>query len=580
MRQFFRGGIGLPFGQRCVRPLADERVNMLTSYQDLSSYPIEQNKSRLCHRLLLPLGRYRSDETWCNDGRVGRTAYSLWPKAITIIFCVLFSVPNLLGTGAMAQSQHGAVPRINFVDQMPVGLEAGTQRQTERILVYEVCSVADGGTVNQVGSNTAVEQQKVSLPPALQKRIRVGEVVPEELWNLPLDVLYHKDGAKQIRLADYRDTPLIIIDVWSTSCAVCLREMPHVRAVSKATDGKMLPLFLTPQAKSDVERFMARREGDIWETIVGADIFLKLFPTYSAPQEIWIKDGKVFAITEYVYVTKDIVKDVLDGRITELPEKVYNGDFKISKPLLLSDNGGNAGDMLYHSLFTRYLDGIYDNSLRIGGGNGNKITLTNMSAYLMYVRFAELVNADLITTNRMLIQSDLIDSLKTLSSFYPENRKHFFSYELLLPPNMQGQAPELMLADLNRFFGALYGIKGEVAKIKRPCWVLRPNGKAIPYASTGAQQEAEAHGGVIDMRAYPLSSFVSAMKRHFNMLPLPILDETDITERVDIQLFTEMEDFEKQRKHLEEKGFELVQEHREVDMLVLSDIKTKKGDIE
>ncbi|TDQ81701.1 TlpA family protein disulfide reductase [Sphingobacterium yanglingense] len=555
MRHFFRGGRGMAVGQ---------------SDKDLSSRP----KDRLLRLRLL--ADPRNDERSVNrNDETGRSDVA----RVIIIFCVLFSVSGLLGASAFAQPLHRAVPRINFGDQMPVGWEAGTQRQTERILRGEVRSAADGVTVNQVGINTGDEQQKTSLPYALQKRIRVGEVVPEELWNLPLEVLYHKDGAKRIRLADYRDTPLIIIDVWSTSCAVCIREMRHVRAVAEAMDGKMVPLFLTPQAKSDVERFMAGREGDTWETIVGANIFLKLFPTYSAPQEIWIKDGKVFAITEYVYVTKDIVKDVLDGRITELPEKAYNGDFEISKPLLVSDNGGNAADMIYHSLFTRYLDGIYDNSLRIGGEHGNKITLSNMSAYLMYLRFSELINPDLTATNRQLIQSNLIDSLKTLSAFYPEDRKHFFSYELLLPPSMQEQAPELMLADLNRFFGAWYGIRGEVAKIKRPCWVLRLNGSAIPYASTGAQQQAEVHDGVIDMRAYPLPSFVSAMKRHFSMLPLPIVDETDITERIDIQLFTKREDFEKQRKHLEKNGFELVKEDREIEMLVLSEIKTTKGDI-
>ena len=58
MKHFFRGGRGLSFRK-------GERVNMLTSYRDLSSRPKEQNYD---FRLLLSLGRYRSDE-----GEMGRS---------------------------------------------------------------------------------------------------------------------------------------------------------------------------------------------------------------------------------------------------------------------------------------------------------------------------------------------------------------------------------------------------------------------------------------------------------------------------------------------------------------------------
>ena len=69
MREFFRGGRGIAVGQ-------SERVNMLTSYQDLSSRPKEQS-NRLRDRLL----RFTR-----SDDRVGRNVSSL-----IIIFCVLFS---------------------------------------------------------------------------------------------------------------------------------------------------------------------------------------------------------------------------------------------------------------------------------------------------------------------------------------------------------------------------------------------------------------------------------------------------------------------------------------------------------
>ncbi|TDQ80145.1 SusC/RagA family TonB-linked outer membrane protein [Sphingobacterium yanglingense] len=83
MRQFFRGGRELPKGQ-------SERVNMLTSYQDLSSRPKEQSKYVLECERFLHYGR--------NDG--GRVR-----QMLLIIFCVLFSC--LLVSPAFGQEAKG-----------------------------------------------------------------------------------------------------------------------------------------------------------------------------------------------------------------------------------------------------------------------------------------------------------------------------------------------------------------------------------------------------------------------------------------------------------------------------------------
>ena len=124
MKHFFRGGRELPFGQ---------------GY----GCSIMQNRARL----LLPLGRHSRSKFGTLRNDVAR---------VIIIFCVLFSVPGLLGASAFAQPLHRAVPRINFGDQMPVGWEAGSQRQTERILRGEVRSAADGQAVE--GASVSVDK--------------------------------------------------------------------------------------------------------------------------------------------------------------------------------------------------------------------------------------------------------------------------------------------------------------------------------------------------------------------------------------------------------------------------------------
>ena len=118
MRDFLGGGRGMAVGQ-------SERVNMLTSYQDLSSRPKEQS-NRLRDRLL----RFTR-----SDDRVGRNVSSL-----IIIFCVLFS--SLVFTQAVARGSRG---------------ELGTKGLNQTVLSGVVSSIVDGKPIE--GASVEVDKK-------------------------------------------------------------------------------------------------------------------------------------------------------------------------------------------------------------------------------------------------------------------------------------------------------------------------------------------------------------------------------------------------------------------------------------
>ncbi|WP_164121884.1 MULTISPECIES: TlpA family protein disulfide reductase [Sphingobacterium] len=101
MINFNRGGRELPFGK-------GEQVNVLTSYQDRSGRPIEQNNK---YRLLLPLGRYRSD-------------------VVFIVFCVLFSWS--LVSPAYGQEAKG----LNEVQSLHIGQQVPDEFWTKEHLFF------------------------------------------------------------------------------------------------------------------------------------------------------------------------------------------------------------------------------------------------------------------------------------------------------------------------------------------------------------------------------------------------------------------------------------------------------------
>ncbi|WP_164123021.1 redoxin family protein [Sphingobacterium sp. xlx-130] len=114
MNILLKAGRGIAFGQ-------SERVNMLTSYQDLSSRPIEPDKYVLACARFLRYGR--------NDGR--KICNNL-----LMIFCVLFS--GLLASPAFGQEANG----LNTVIPVRVGDKVPPEFWTKEHILYK-----DGDTI-------------------------------------------------------------------------------------------------------------------------------------------------------------------------------------------------------------------------------------------------------------------------------------------------------------------------------------------------------------------------------------------------------------------------------------------------
>src|SRR5690606_25869757 len=65
------------------------------------------------------------------------------------------------------------------------------------------------------------------------KPLKVGDTIPKELWNMPLQVVNHPEGKDTITLNDYRDKKLIILDFWATWCKSCIEGFPNLSRLQK-----------------------------------------------------------------------------------------------------------------------------------------------------------------------------------------------------------------------------------------------------------------------------------------------------------------------------------------------------------
>ena len=139
MKLIFRGGRELPFGQ-------DDPVISSTCYQDRSKHPINKENNLLY-------------------------AYSLWPRTVIIILCVLFCHSDLLVTRALSQtSQH----------------RSSGLKQSESILRGEVRSAADGHPIG--GASIRIGKQQSSS----DKEGRFTIAAPQQQGTLEVRHLGYK----------------------------------------------------------------------------------------------------------------------------------------------------------------------------------------------------------------------------------------------------------------------------------------------------------------------------------------------------------------------------------------------------
>jgi len=402
--------------------------------------------------------------------------------------------------------------------------------------------------------------------------LKIGDTIPETLWNTPLQVTNHPSGKEQITLNDYRDKKLIILDFWATWCPPCIESLGKLSGLSRSNSRDMAGLAIAVQDRAEIDRFFARRKDKIViPSVVKDSVLSTYFPHASVPHIIWIHDNKVHSITWHNAVTAANIRDAVQGKQLPVVPKRENLSYNLHKPLAMDFNGGTSEDLLYHSLFTGFLEGVTgagtettDKSFKIRAINTDILGLYKMAA----IGIDPLLNYN----NRNVIKVQKDKDIKEIKSplYNPEVRDKFFSYELIVPLGLKQKAHGMMLEDLNRFFGVHSHIKGRIEKLSTPCWVLK--------ADSGAGKLMSPDRNFVegkDLKVYnnyPFRTFFrNVIAYRLRNESLPIIDETGIDGNISIAFPKTENDLGRLRAYLRNYGLSIEKETREIDMLVILD---------
>ncbi len=227
--------------------------------------------------------------------------------------------------------------------------------------VYKSCSICFIVVTWMVGllSWQQVCAQKVAEVSV--KALEVGDKIPEELWNSPLEVVNDPQGRKFVTLNEYRDK-LIILDFWATWCGTCVASLPRLHQLEKAFKDDLVILPVTDQKARDIVAFLKKNHLlsplNLF-SVVSDSLYKSYFPYTMLPHEVWIDpSGKVYALTHSADVTAESIQHALQGGKSTMKLKKDNLTYDSGLPLLLNDNGAEADFFLNRSILTPRIEGI------------------------------------------------------------------------------------------------------------------------------------------------------------------------------------------------------------------------------
>ena len=87
------------------------------------------------------------------------------------------------------------------------------------------------------------------------KPLQIGDTIPEEVWNMPFQLVKYNEAPKAVKLADYRGK-VIIFDYWATWCLGCIMSMPKVHELVEGFHDDVVLLPVTDEDENLISNYL------------------------------------------------------------------------------------------------------------------------------------------------------------------------------------------------------------------------------------------------------------------------------------------------------------------------------------
>lgn len=393
------------------------------------------------------------------------------------------------------------------------------------------------------------------------KQLKIGDTLPEAIWNLPLQVVNHPEGKKAITLNDYKGK-LIILDFWATWCSSCIEALPKIMHLQEDFSNKIQILPITFQSKSIVNTFLQKNATgkSLKLPIINGDTILsKVFPHKLISHLVWIDPSGILKATTWSENAKrENIQAVLNNERLYWTMKKDMGSFDKKVPLLsFSDNGAPLPKAVFYSAFTSHLNGvnptagIFADSLR---GTARYYNINATAKSLCVIAWGKPI-PELSPKQYIFLGS--ASKYKRTDSIYREdwNRLYTYCYDAVMPIYyIEGQFASLLKEDLKR----IMKLEGSLEKTKVKCIIV----KSI---EDGKIKRAKSSKSIL------LSDFIWFINNKIGSFPYAINETGNQSLRTDL-IRKDYKDFQNLAIELAKDGLKATLEDREIETFIIKEI--------
>lgn len=380
---------------------------------------------------------------------------------------------------------------------------------------------------------------------------------------------------------------LVILDFWNVGCAGCIAGMPKMDSLQKAFGNQIQIVYVTKNTKEQVERLFSKiriRMPDLPIVVEDSMYYDKLFPHEGDPMHVWIgQEGVVKAITWGYNTTATSIASYLRKGAINLATRAELEGFSYASKLIDESSGRLSKNLAYHSILMK---GLYEKTrisnmvilkdsmsqLPTGFKALNKSILSLFSfAFSKDIFGIELNMANLVNNNRIILEMDKPEDMYMPAQ--PEKidewkKNNILSYEVMLPPEKAKNLYPIIQADLNR----MLDYSAIIEKRKVVCLVLKVKKGADRIKTNHPSGESYVQNGrgVFSVRNMPISkSLYPALIYSNQAASLPIIDQTNYTGNIDLEIHSKLNNLAALKRELERYNLSLVEEVCEIEMLVI-----------
>lgn len=421
---------------------------------------------------------------------------------------------------------------------------------------------------------------------------RRGDVVP----NLTLTLRQGKTE-KSLRLYDLK-TKLVLFDLWGVTCSSCIRSFPHMLELQKQFGDDIQIILVTLNSREEVEKLWSKLRGHVPDkiieayrqlpSVVGDSTLFSSFPKNGVPAHVWIDHDHVVRSIAYGYsTTAAMIQNFIEGKRVhfneQMPQKI---DF--NNPLSwLNGVEGFLSSLQYYSFILSRIE-------HAGGNDGQMTTKVDSSTgKLLGLSTVNMKISDLYkmayfpNQNPMSVfDSRLLLEIKDKGRFYPPGsiENHFDwadTSQFCLAIRMPSDKSELLYSSLRNLLDSYFHYRSKMETRSVKCMVLKRIVAEDKIKTKGGlpvyDQSTTEKGTCFIYKNRPLGDLVSNLQTLIYVRDpyIPFFDETGYEGNIDITVPWSDDpkkiSFEKVRKTLNTYGLDIVEEYRNLEMLVISD---------